>query len=62
MNNQLVHVLAEIFAVNAEIEAMKVANIVAALQGGYPVWTSDDFVRVANTLQALGQQAVVAHG
>lgn len=58
MNAQLLHIMAEIFAVNAEIERMKVANVIATLRQEYPVWTSEDFERCACTLQMLGQQAL----
>lgn len=61
MNKELVRILAGIAAGNAEIEAMKVMNTVAALQGGYPVYTHDDFLRVAAQLNELGQEAI-QHG
>lgn len=58
MNGELVRVMAEIFALNAQMEAMKAANIVAAIQGGYPVWGFDDFREVERQFETLGQQAV----
>lgn len=58
MNKELVRILADISAANAEIEGMKAMNTVAALQGGYPVYTHDDFMHVAEQLQHFGQEAI----
>jgi hypothetical protein len=58
MNKELVRVMADISAVNAEIEGMKAMNAVAALRNEYPVYTHDDFFRVSERLNILGQEAI----
>jgi hypothetical protein len=58
MNSELVRVMAEIFALNAQMEAMKAANVVAAIRGDYPLWGYDDFREVERQFEQLGQQAV----
>lgn len=58
MNSELVRVMAEIFALSAQMEAMKIANTAAALKGVDPVWGFDDFREIERLFELLGQQAV----
>lgn len=58
MNKELVRIMADIAAGNAEIEGMKVMNTIAALRDEYPVYTHDDFLRVSERLNELGQEAI----
>jgi len=62
MNRHLIRVIADIAAINARIEGMKVANAIRATRLEFPDFQYADFEALSCELESLGQEALTYDG
>lgn len=56
MSDHAVRILGMMLSENARLEAMKAANAAREAAGGHPKYDEQDFLNVANALNALSRE------